>query len=85
MPTISSPRNSGVTSSARKPARKMISFAAEELPRADRAPGSVHLPEGRCDIRLIEADVPLRQRLDQLLIHAVGGPQMKFALRLSKT
>ena len=38
------------------------------------------LREGLRDVRLVEADVLLRQRVDQLLIHAVGGAQMKFAL-----
>ena len=34
------------------------------------------------DVRLVKADVAVRQRVDQLLIHAVGGAQMKFALHV---
>ena len=40
------------------------------------------LRESRCDVRLVEADVLLRERVNQLLIHAVGGAQMKFALQI---
>ena len=40
------------------------------------------LREGLSDVRLIKADVLLRQRVNQLLIHAVGGAQMKFALHI---
>ena len=40
--------------------------------------------EGLRDVRVVEADVPLRQCVNQLLIHAVGGAQMKFALAIVK-
>ena len=38
------------------------------------------LREDQCDVRFVKANVLTSQRLNQLLIHAVGGPQMKFAL-----
>ena len=38
--------------------------------------------EGLRDVRLVKADALMTQRLNQLLIHAVGGAQMKFASRL---
>ena len=40
------------------------------------------LREGLRDVRIVKADVPLRERVNQLLIHAVSGAQMKFALRI---
>ena len=36
--------------------------------------------EGLNHVRIVKADAPLGQRVNQLLIHAVGGAQMKFAL-----
>jgi hypothetical protein len=38
------------------------------------------LCEGLRDVRLVKADALMSQRLNQLLIHAVCGVQMKFAL-----
>ena len=81
-PTISSPRSSGATNTARKPARRMISLTADgsfllQVGDLDR----LALREGLSDVRLIKADALLRQRVNQLLIHAVGGAQMKFALQ----
>ena len=77
----SSPRSSGATNRARKPARRVISLQSEgasslQVGDLDR----LALREGLRDVRLVEADVLLRQRVNQLLIHAVGGAQMKFAL-----
>ena len=40
------------------------------------------LPEGERYVRLVQADVLASQCVDQLLIHAVSGPQVKLALRL---
>ena len=34
------------------------------------------------NVRLVKADVAVRQRVDQFLIHAVGGAQVKFALHV---
>ena len=38
--------------------------------------------EGLNHIRIIKADAPLGQRVNQLLIHAVRGAQLKLALQL---
>ena len=35
--------------------------------------------EGLRHVRVVKADAPLSQRVNQLLIHAVRGAQMKFA------
>ena len=83
MPTTSSPRSSGATKRARKPARRMISLSSRKLPPPSRRPGSARAPaRTSCDVRLIHADMLLRQRVNQLLIHAVGGAQMKFTLHI---
>ena len=37
--------------------------------------------EGLHDVRFVKADALMRQRLDQLLIHAVRGAQMEFPRR----
>ena len=83
MPTTSSPRSSGATNRARKPARRMISLTAEgasslQVGDLDR----LALREGLSDVRLVKADALTSQRVNQLLIHAVGGAQMKFALQI---
>ena len=77
------PRRSGATNRARKPARRVISFIGRggfllQVGDLDR----LALREGLRDVRLVEADVLTSQRVNQLLIHAVGGAQMKFALQL---
>ena len=83
MPTTSSPRSSGATNRARKPARRMISLMSRGASSLKSATwiGS-RLREGLSDVRFVKADALLRQRVNQLLIHAVGGAQMKFALQL---
>ena len=40
------------------------------------------LREGQFNVRLVKADVLTSQRVNQLLIHAIGGAQMKFALQI---
>ena len=61
----------------------MISFAADGsfLLRSATWIGS---PCARAcsDVRLVKADALLRQRVNQLLIHAIGGAQMKLALQI---
>ena len=41
-----------------------------------------HCARASVDVRLIKANVLMGQRVNQLLIHAVGGAQMKFALHI---
>ena len=43
------------------------------------------LRESSSNVRLIEANALTGQRVNQLLIHPVGGTQLKFALHFSKT
>ena len=83
MPTISSPRMSGATNSARKPARRIISLIALRalLPQVGHL-DRLALCEGLHDVRLVKADALMRQRLNQLLIHAEGGAQTKFPLQI---
>ena len=61
----------------------MISFAAEDGSSLKSAIwiGS-RLCEGLRNVRFVKADALMRQRVNQLLIHAVGGAQMKFALQI---
>jgi hypothetical protein len=40
------------------------------------------LGESWRDVRIFEADVPLRERVNQRLVHSVGGAQVKLACLL---
>ena len=44
--------------------------------------GRLALGQHRRDRRIAHVDMPMRQRVDQLLVHAIGGAQAKFALLL---
>src|SRR6516164_74917 len=81
VPTTSSPACSDATKRARKPARKVISFRSEGgfLPQVGDLDRLGLHRENFSDVGIVKADVPLRQRVNQFPIHAVGRPQTELA------